>query len=133
MKKFGCALILLAFSLKLFSQQTPSPKVDYLEKSKKQKTTAWLLLGGGFLITGITAAANSGVCVGPGCAKKKFPIVPVTIGGVAMASSIPFFIASSKNKRKAVTLSLKRELVPLPEKQNWVIISVPSVNVKLNL
>jgi len=132
MKKTSCTIMLLAISLKLLSQQIPTPNVDYLEKSKKQKTTGWLLLGGGFLITGIAAVANSGVCIGPGCTKKKFPIVPVAIGGAAMVSSVPFFIASSKSKKKAITISLKREIAPLPEKHGFVSTSIPSLNLKLS-
>lgn len=44
-------IIMLAISTSLFSQQTTDVNTDYLKKSKRQKTTAWILVGGGLLST----------------------------------------------------------------------------------
>jgi hypothetical protein len=50
MKKIMLCTMLLFLTASLFSQQTNPQSLsrqDYLEKSKKQKTAAWILLGGG--------------------------------------------------------------------------------------
>ena len=60
MKKAIIAITLPLFAICSFGQQStntsvPKPNTDYLQKSKKQKTTAWILLGGGatLVLTGI--------------------------------------------------------------------------------
>ncbi len=83
-----------------------------LLKSKKQKTTGWILIGGG---AGLTVA---GFIIGQKEAIKD-PLgfysgeqtsgaALIVIGAASMVGSIPFFIASGKNKRKA-ELMLKNE------------------------
>ncbi len=95
-------------------------KVDaasLLQKSKKQKTTAWILLGGG------AGLATAGYIIGRNASKKDAfgfwsgSSSEATTGGVLVVAgsggivgSIPFFIASGKNKRKA-NLILKDEAV----------------------
>jgi hypothetical protein len=107
---------LLFLSLQVFSQETnPAQsltKQDYLKKSKSQKTTASVLLGSGVLAGGIGLATGAGsVCVG--CPEKpKDQSGWVIAGGTLMVSSIPFFIASSKNKKKATSISLKNQFIP---------------------
>jgi len=84
-----------------------------LLKSKKQNTVAWILLGGGiaFYAAGLIVYSSE---------RAKNPsaeldILPKgtafsAVGGSLMITSIPFFIASGKNKRKA-SLILKDESV----------------------
>jgi anaerobic selenocysteine-containing dehydrogenase len=102
-------------------------KVDantLLQKSKKQKTAAWLLLGGGGALTTI------GLIVGVSQATKDFSngisnifsntnystssstggIIMVIAGTGAMLGSIPLFIGAGNNKKKAHLL-LKDETV----------------------
>lgn len=59
------SLLLVLFSGISFSQaitkNLPALKTDYLQKSKNQKTGAWVLLGGGFSVLAVTAATNAGV------------------------------------------------------------------------
>ena len=78
-----------------------------LEKSARQKTAAWILLGAG---AGLTIA---GGIVGTNAVKNQdnpFDIFPrgtlaggAMIGGgiTAMVISVPLFLASSRNKKKA--------------------------------
>ena len=61
MKKTVCIALMMVTVISIFSQQTPSVKTDYLQKSKNQKTGAWVLLGGGFSVLAVTAATNAGV------------------------------------------------------------------------
>jgi hypothetical protein len=79
-------------------------------KSKKQKTDAWILLGGG------TVIAIAGYTMMVGSAKEanliSLPsggsVIVFTIGAASMISSIPSFISSAKNKKRA-NLVLKNE------------------------
>ncbi len=94
---------------------------DYLKKSKNQKTAAWILLGGGAVMTtiGTVILANEAEDIyvnifdpNPPPAKNDETLGSVLfIGGVlAMAGSIPLFIASGKNRRKAAaSVSFKME------------------------
>lgn len=90
-------------------------KVDantLLQKSQKQKTTSFILLGGGACIAALAYIIASADPIGTVTDEKKSTNLGVLLasGGAVMLSSIPFFIASGKNKRKA-NLMLKDEAV----------------------
>ncbi len=147
MKKIIVFSLLLTMSATSFSQQTNSlpalTKQDYLQKSKKQKTAAWILVGGGaaFTITGIVILANSfedtfyGVDLTTGRVSKGSTVGSVfTLAGVAaMLGSIPLFIASHRNKKKGMSLSLKIETAPQLQKCSFVNQSIPSLSLKISL
>ena len=57
----------------------------------------------------------------------------MVIGGIALLSSIPFFIMASKNKKKAISLSFRKETAPKFYKQSIVSLPLPSLILKLNL
>ena len=142
MKKFITCTVILAFSATSFCQQNVQKqsltKTDYLQKSKKQKTIGWVLLGGGatLVLTGIiiprgdlvyeaflfSSYENDGV-------KGTFEL----IGLVSMITSIPFFIASKKNNKRAMSFSFKNEPATQLVKSNLVCRSVPSLNLKFSL
>jgi multisubunit Na+/H+ antiporter MnhB subunit len=139
MKKLIAFLLILAVSTASFSQTTtPSPeKKDYFKKSKSQKTIAWILAGGGAGIAVISIASlnwgdivnsiegdNSSIIT-----KEAF----LLIGGVAVLSSIPLFIASGKNKRKGMSLSFKNETAPQIQKNSFVYRAIPSLTIKMSL
>ena len=111
-----------------FSQQTkPTPtltKQDYLQKSKSQKTTAFILLGIGATAVAIAAPGN-----------VSFDVLPVLVigGGLATLGSIPLFIASGKNKRKAKQISFKMQQTPQLQISRSVNRAFPSLNFKLSL
>jgi len=136
MKKIILFTLLLILSAASFSQQTnPSPTLtrqDYLKKSNNQKFVAWTLLGGGAIALAL-AGMDADVCVGPGCTRNSFPAAAVGIGAVCIAGSIPFFIASAKNKRRAISLSFKNETIQYLQKSSFVNRSVPSLSLKINL
>ena len=139
MKKQIVFLLLLAVSAASFSQPTTTPpeKADYLKKSKSQKTIAWILAGGGVGMAAIAIASyNYGdivnVIEGDNRSintKGAFLI----IGGITALSSIPFFIASGKNKRKGMSLSFKNETVPLLQNGSFANRPVPSLALKISL
>lgn len=134
MKKIIFFFMLLITSATSFSQpttETPTVKVDYLQKSKNQKTTAWVLLGGGagFILVGTLIGNGKEASfddVGTG-------VVLGGIGALSMLGSIPLFIASGKNKRKAGSISFKNEMIPRLQSGSFVNHSVPSVNLKISL
>lgn len=112
MKKTIAILMLSLIISAGFSQQLDPEKMkvrdDLLQKSKNQKTTAFLMLGLG------AAAAVAGTII----FEQNFDIwddsndqaagtgaVLATAGGLSMLGSIPFFIASSKNKGRAMGMS----------------------------
>jgi hypothetical protein len=120
MKKQFFLILLLAMATTAFSQQKePSPtltKQEYLKKSKKQKTIAWILAGGGVGMAVIAYASyNIGdvanIIEGDNSSINTKGAILI-IGGVTALSSIPFFIASGKTKRKGMSLSFKNETVP---------------------
>ena len=138
MKKIIVFTMLLIISVTSFSQQTkPAPaltKQDYQNKSEGQNSAAWVLLSvGTAVLAGTMISEATSVCFGGGCPKKSFPVVLVGLGGTAVVSSIPFFIASSRNKKKAMSLSFKNETTPQLQKDGFTNRPVPSLTLKINL
>jgi hypothetical protein len=135
MNKIIVFALLLIVSVESFSQPATNPaptvKTDYLKKSSNQKLAAWVLFGAGAAVLLITALSNVGIDFGG--PKKSFPTAPVGIGAVCMASSIPFFIASAKNKRKAMSMSFKNEMIPQLQNGRFVNCTVPSLTLKISL
>ncbi|MEO7263288.1 MAG: hypothetical protein ABIW38_00175, partial [Ferruginibacter sp.] len=117
MKKIILFSLVLFFATSSYCQKIASlnysaPQKDYLQKSKKQKTFAWVLLGSG------AALVVAGVAIPKG-EKDGFDILTwsdtyknedikaalILSGALAMGGSIPLFIASGRNKRKALSAS----------------------------
>jgi hypothetical protein len=130
MKKIIIGIMLLIFSSISSAQETPAPtttpKNIYLEKSKAQKTTAWILFGSGvaMLVGGVIAYQS-----GPG------GLFMMAIGVLAPIVSVPLFIASGKNKRKAMSagLSLKFESSQAISSAEIICRSYPAISLKLHL
>ena len=145
--------MLLITATVTFSQQiTSSPaltKQDYLQKSKKQKTAAWILLGGGFVLSTTSilltapkatedyAGIFTGIFYDDPAPQNDYTVETILlIGGTAvMLSSIPLFIASGKNKRKARTISasLIMDDASIVQGYSMVHISYPALALKINL
>ena len=79
------------------------PREYYLEKSKRQKTTAWVLLGSGIALIG------SGIVIAAHQREVEHSAVAVVLvsgpGLVTSLVSIPFFIAGGSSKRKSMTIN----------------------------
>jgi hypothetical protein len=107
-------VLLLSISCIVFSQQTtPSGNIDYLKKSKSQKTVAWILAGTGSATAIISMTSFNWINIfgsigGDNGSDDNIKRGETTfyIGCIVALSSIPFFIASSKNKKKAAAVSL---------------------------
>jgi len=114
MKKIIILLVLIVSSATCFSQGRDSSsrftEAHYLQKSKNQKTAAWLLTGGAVAI-GIGAFVHD--------MNNVFTDAP-TSGGLYIVSAamltagITFFVISarSKNKANAVSVFMNIEDVP---------------------
>jgi hypothetical protein len=95
----------------------------YSKKNKNQKTTAWILLAGGAtvsltgLITQAATATIDLVTIMAG-SEPEFSQTGTYItyaGLVTMATSIPFFISSGKNKKRA-SIALTQEKITMGHK-----------------
>ena len=107
---------LFAFAaLQSFSQQQKSlpARENYLLKSKHQKTTGYILLAAGLAasVTGFVIFKNDAEnYLNPfsSTSGKGTRGSGIMIGGaVTIALSIPFFISSKKNRRRASSVSFK--------------------------
>lgn len=54
-------------------------------------------------------------------------------GIVSMLGSIPLFIASSKNKKKAASVSFKMEKIPAFQQRSFVYHSYPALSLKIGI
>lgn len=137
MKSILTFLLILLLYIEAASQYQNNPAVtspanDYLEKSRKQKTTAWILLVGGGVVSSI------GMVIGMSemftdlfdAATDRGSAGPVLlVAGVAsMAGSIPLFIASGKNRKKAAG-ELVLKWVPGP----GFVTHFPAIGIRIKL
>ncbi len=124
-------IIMLAFSLSVFSQQTtPTVNNDYLKKSKSQKTIAWLLTGGGAVVWFLGFSQYMDQTDNQGATKGKPAML---IGGVSVISGIILFKAFSKNKRRANAVGFKMEGIPAFQQRSFVYYSYPALSLKIGI
>ena len=123
MKQIVLFCLALGFSTASLAQYADTSKhtlpADYYKKSKKQKTAAWILLGSGTtlliggMVVGLTEATGEiidAVVTGEDQSSFSAGALLATVGAAAMVGSIPLFIASGKNRRKAAaSVSFKME------------------------
>jgi hypothetical protein len=135
LRKFFIFTLLLLMTTSSFCQEIgfsqSSTQKDYLQKSKRQKTTAWVLLGGGFVV----AVGSAILDVSSDWSKSETPyLVAISTGGASMLGSIPLFIASGRNKRKAMNASTYFEIRqnPIPTNTGLTLQTTPTLSLKLN-
>jgi hypothetical protein len=147
MKKIFMAVWLLAVAAVSFGQQNSSPKyeftqTDYLKKSKKQKTIAWLFIGGGAALVVAGAVIPKGEKDGydiwtwsDSYKNDDLKFGLITAGVLTMGGSIPFFIASGRNKRKAMAGSafIDMEKVPALKQMQLSNLNYPVVGLRIAL
>ena len=120
MKKILMVFAILFCSTILKSQVSDTTRpttplqFDYnllFSKARKQKTTAWVLLGAGsgVALAGFIIAANGAFeeLFGFSSGKSVTGSVMMLAGAASIVASIPFFISSGKNQKKA-TLMLQK-------------------------
>jgi hypothetical protein len=124
MKKNFLVMIFLVLVSSAHAQQTTPAKDELLRRGKHQKTAGFVLLGAGALLFAIAA---------PGEVSFDEAAILAVGGGAAVLGSIPLFLASGRNKRKAMrmTTSFRLQQFPLLPPGNWSITRIPTFAVSL--
>ena len=143
MKKFVFFLTLLLFVVKSFSQTTTNTEHSsdyYLIKSKNQKKAANILLAGGAVCILTAFLMPKGEEINDGSFFRKYKNDGIRgafglTGITSMVGSIPFYIISAKNKRKAnaATLSFNNQRVLFPQRGTFVSKAQPTLILKIGL
>lgn len=139
---------LLLISPAVFSQANDSLKTTDFEalmkKSKNQKTTAWAFLGGGAAVSSIGIIIGFGEAVDqignifdPNANQKSSNTGEILFytGVAGMVASIPFFIASSKTRRKAESIHafIQIKTIPYPGLMANYNKPYPALTIRINL
>jgi hypothetical protein len=109
-------------------------KAEYLKKSKNQKTAAWAMLAGGIAMAsvgGILVYANFDLYTQNTAADVGG--VLFVIGACSALGSIPFFISSSHNAKKAASISFKNQELFLPHGNPLYVKSQPAITLKIKI
>jgi hypothetical protein len=109
-------------------------KAEYLKKSKNQKTAGWgMLVGGGALtiVGGILVYENFDLWNEN--ATADVGEVLFVVGVFSALGSIPFFISSSHNAKKAASISFKNQELFLPHENPLYVKSQPAVTLKIKI
>ena len=149
MKQVIILTLLFVCATSSFGQQTvqrqPLTTTDYLQKSKNQKKTGRILLigGTGLIITSFVIPrgdlVHDGICVGPYCSDEykndNLKTALFLVGVASDLASIPFFIASKKNKKRAMNISTSFDLerAKVIQHATFVNKSFPALSVKIRL
>ena len=144
MKVLLLNLVVFVFSTKIYCQNVEAPAASrayYLQKSKNQKAVAWILAGSGtaMMITGalINGSQNMGNIVGAFIGEtptnENKGLWLFYVGGAATITSIPFFISSHKNKKRAASVALTNQNIYVPWQSNFAVKTQPTLTLKLNL
>lgn len=113
-------LVTVLLSTQAFTQASRSNEYRreyYLQKSKRQKSTAFGLLIGG------TVGVTAGLLIGDGhnssFSDAVYGALLAGAGGICVLASIPVFISSENNKRKATLIVQTNPIrYPLPNRGN---------------
>ena len=125
--------------ISLSAQATTETREYYLNKSKNQKTAGYILAGGG------GALIIAGIIVGDGDNNNNDPNeldfgpnfdfgMWLVGGGVVSAlASIPLFIGSSNNAKKAATISISHQKIIIPNWNSHGTVLQPAISLKVPL
>ena len=134
MKKIIFCLALLIITNSVYSQQSnPSPtltKKDYLQKSKNQKTAAWLFMGGGIGLSILGFQAESRIA---GNKENSGRTVAIITGLAAVSVGTTLFILATENKKRAESLSFKMEKAPQIQQGSLVNRFYPALSFRIHL
>ncbi|MEO6583805.1 MAG: hypothetical protein ABIO05_05745 [Ferruginibacter sp.] len=145
MKKIIIFLLPIVMANTSFGQQAktsqPFAAENYLKKSKNQKKAANILMIGGAACIATAILIPKGEVTNPGfilTTEYKNDGIRGTFLGVgilSMLSSVPFYLLSAKNQRKAsaATVSLNNQKVFLPHQNVFVFRTQVAVTFKLKL
>ena len=133
MKTIRLLLALLLVSSVLVGQTKEFSKDYFLQKSKKQKTAAWILLGGGTAIAvGGFATFDSSWDSGSASTTDIAGVIG-TVGLLTSLASIPYFISAGKNKKTAMSITFNYKPVYLSNDNLAETQSYPTMSLKIKL
>jgi hypothetical protein len=133
--------VLLSPAVSSLAQQNKAgnmSKEELLNQSKKEKTTAFVLLGAGAVATGVGAALiGENFCIF-GCTDSADRALAVGTGlfvggGLAMLASIPVFISSSQKSKRAYRIQAVNEPMLIPKEVYQGPRSYPALRVSFPL
>ncbi len=131
MKKYVSTAAFLLVSCIMFAQEVVKDRDYYLSKSKRQNKGAKVMLIGGGVLVGV------GLLIGNGDEASFEDAatggVIAVVGILSIVGSIPVFAASSKNKNKAASLSLKTMPAPTIKNSGLVSKPIPAVSITFSL
>lgn len=129
MKKISICIMMLILSATTFCQnaQSSKPKTrkEYLALSRSQKVGGFILLGAGVTTIALISRGNTSF--------DELPILAV-LGAAATVGSLPLFIASGRNRRRAMnaSTSLKFEEAQFIRRSQICFRAFPAVSVKIS-
>ncbi len=147
MKKIILSILVLTITFQSFGQPgTPTDQYssDYFKmKSKKQRTAAWLMAGGGAVLCGTGLAIMSASALDEVAAwfedshdsNYGTGSALLVTGTLCMLGSVPLFIAAGKNRKKALAVSsfIKPEERPYVYQRSIKRTQFPAIGIKINL
>lgn len=134
------AVLILAFllgsSLPVLAQSMS--KQDYLDKSRRQKTTGFIMLGGGVAMAaagGLLFSENFTIFGGSQAEDNTAGAggAMMVVGTLAALGSIPVFISSSSNARKAAQMGFRNVPLHIPKFAGNLPKAVPSLTISIPL
>jgi len=127
-------IIVLLIVVKIHGQETaiqPQTADWYLQKSKNQKTTAWVLL-----ISGTAMAIGGAVTFDKNYNESSYAATDISgiimLAGVAAdLVSIYYFVRAGQNKRKAASLSFNMQNYLPYQETNFTLTPAPSMSLRM--
>lgn len=137
MKTFLLFLIIILLAVSSFGQQLKDSALKnyYLTKSKKNRNTAWILLGTGASVATIGLFISSMNLDGDETVFEidlEGPIIALA-GGITMAISIPYFIDAKLYRKRAASITMGHQRIQLPVAGSHAISAQPTITLKIGL
>jgi Na+/proline symporter len=140
MKKLTLLSVALTLLLNCFAQRNTRTFDDYMQKSRKRLTGAFIFLGTGAALTAggtaliVSAANEEDDYYDDNWDGKVIGGAALMVTGIAlMGTSIPFFIMSHKYKKKAMNLAFKTEKIQMPRLGKQGNQYYPALSLKINI
>ncbi len=133
------ALLIVALLTVTSTVYSQHGRAYYQQKSNTQHTIAWISLGGGVILTSVgtmVALINAGQILRftPPSDRTSHTGDILAYSGLGLAAvSIPFFISSSNNRKKAASVTFHYEYMPLPPGSPGFSPTAPTLTLKVSL
>jgi hypothetical protein len=135
MKNILLFLLIMFLAVSSFGQQLKDSALKnyYLAKAKKNRNTAWILLGTGASVATIGLFISSMNLDGDESVfdiDLEGPIIALA-GGITMLISIPYFIDAKIFRNKAASITMGQQRIQLPVTGNYGIRTQPTITLRI--